>query len=242
MLKLEKREFLLKPITLLYIEDDQDIQKIYIDFIKTYVQTLHLANDGEEGYEAYLSYKPDIILLDINMPKLDGLSLAKKIREHDKKVKIIITTAYGEQENLLQAIELYLVKYILKPIEFSELKSALEKAIAESREEDSEVKEEIFSLDVDTLWYKESEKLYTNNSEIKLTKNERRLLTLFSSDEDKVFTFFEIFNHIAYDNYEKEYDANQVRALVKLLRKKVPKESILNVYGEGYRFNPLKRL
>jgi len=242
LLKLEKREFLLKPITLLYIEDDQDIQEIYIDFIKTYVQTLHLANDGEEGYEAYLSYKPDIILLDINMPKLDGLSLAKKIREHDKKVKIIITTAYGEQENLLQAIELYLVKYILKPIEFSELKSALEKAISESREESSEVKEEIFSLDVDTLWYKESEKLYTNNSEIKLTKNERRLLTLFSSDEDKVFTFFEIFNHIAYDNYEKEYDANQVRALVKLLRKKVPKESILNVYGEGYRFNPLKRL
>jgi len=232
----------LKPITLLYVEDDQDIQEIYIDFIKEYVQTLHLANDGEEGYEAYLSYKPDIILLDINMPKLDGLSLAKKIREHDKKVKIIITTAYGEQENLLQAIELYLVKYILKPIEFSDLKNALEKAIAESREEDSEVKEEIFSLDVDTLWYKESEKLYTNNSEIKLTKNERRLLSLFSSDEDKVFTFFEIFNHIAYDDYEKEYDANQVRALVKLLRKKVPKESILNVYGEGYRFNPLKRL
>ena len=232
----------MKPITLLYVEDDQDIQEIYIDFIKEYVQTLHLANDGEEGYEAYLSYKPDIILLDINMPKLDGLSLAKKIREHDKKVKIIITTAYGEQENLLQAIELYLVKYILKPIEFSDLKNALEKAIAESREEDSEVKEEIFSLDVDTLWYKESEKLYTNNSEIKLTKNERRLLSLFSSDEDKVFTFFEIFNHIAYDDYEKEYDANQVRALVKLLRKKVPKESILNVYGEGYRFNPLKRL
>jgi len=232
----------LKPITLLYVEDDQDIQEIYIDFIKEYVQTLHLANDGEEGYEAYLSYKPDIILLDINMPKLDGLSLAKKIREYDKKVKIIITTAYGEQENLLQAIELYLVKYILKPIEFSDLKNALEKAIAESREEDSEVKEEIFSLDVDTLWYKESEKLYTNNSEIKLTKNERRLLSLFSSDEDKVFTFFEIFNHISYDNYEKDYDANQVRALVKLLRKKVPKESILNVYGEGYRFNPLKRL
>jgi len=229
-------------MTLLYIEDDKDIQEIYLDFIKTYVQTLHLANDGEEGYEAYLLYKPDIILLDINMPKLDGLSLAKKIREYDKKVKIIITTAYAEQENLLQAIELYLVKYILKPINFDELKNALEKAIEESREENLELKEEIFSLDVDTLWYKDSEKLYTNNSEIRLTKNERRLLTLFSTDEDKVFTFFEIFNHIAYDDYEKEYDANQVRALVKLLRKKVPKEAILNVYGEGYRFNPLKKL
>ena len=232
----------MKPITLLYIEDDQDIQAIYLDFIKTYVQTLHLANDGEEGYEAYFLYQPDIILLDINMPKLDGLSLAKKIREHDKKVKIIITTAYAEQENLLQAIELYLVKYILKPINFDELKNALEKAIEECREESIEIKEEIFSLDVDTFWYKESEKLYSNDIEIRLTKNERRLLSLFSTDEDKVFTFFEIFNHISYDDYEKEYDANQVRALVKLLRKKIPKEAILNVYGEGYRFNPLKKL
>jgi len=241
--RIAKKENLLKPITLLYIEDDQDIQEIYIDFLKTYVQTLHLANDGEEGYEAYLSFKPDIILLDINMPKLDGLSLAKKIREHDKKVKIIITTAYGEQENLLQAIELYLVRYILKPINFNELKNALEKAIEETNDEQISVsKEEIFSLDADILWNKESEKLYTDGIEIRLTKNERRLLALFSTNEDKVFTFFEIFNHISYDNYEKEYDANQVRALVKLLRKKVPKEAILNVYGEGYRFNPLKRL
>lgn len=237
-----KKENLLKPITLLYIEDDQDIQAIYLDFIKTYVQTLHLANDGEEGYEAYLVYKPDIILLDINMPKLDGLSLAKKIRKHDKKVKIIITTSYAEQETLLQAIELYLVKYILKPINFDELKNALEKAIEEYREEEDDSKGEIFSLDPNTLWYKESEKLYSHNCEVRLTKNERRLLSLFSTNKDKVFTFFEIFNHISYDNYEKEYDANQVRALVKLLRKKVPKESILNVYGEGYRFNPLKRL
>jgi len=234
----------LKPLTLLYIEDDHDIQEIYVDFLKEHVGTLYLANDGEEGYESYLLHKPDMILLDINMPKLDGLSLAKKIREDDKNVKIIITTAHAEQENLLKAIELYLVKYILKPIKFDELEEALKKAIAEIQEVtmSNKVKEEIFFLDDETLWHKESEKLYTQNIEIKLTKNERRLLTLLSTDENKIFTFFEIFNHIAQDNFNKEYDANQVRALVKLLRKKIPKESIMNVYGEGYRFNPLKKM
>lgn len=230
----------MKNISLLYIEDDHDIQEIYLDSIKEQVDVVHLASDGEEGYEAYLEHKPNIILLDIDMPKLDGLSLAKKIREKDSSVKIIITTAYGEQDKLLQAIELYLVKYILKPIDPTLLKEALEKAkseISESQEEELLT----YHLDEDTVWYFESEKLYTNEVEVKLTKNERRLLKLLSTNENKVFTFFEIFDHISYDDFDKDYDANQIRALVKLLRKKVPKESILNIYGEGYRFNPLPK-
>jgi len=228
---------ILKKISLLYIEDDSDIQEIYLDSIKKEVDIVHLASDGEEGYEAYLSLKPDIILLDINMPKLDGLSLAKKIRETDSEVKIIITTAYGEQDNLLQAIELYLVKFILKPIDPVALKEALDKAKKEISL--SENKKITYMLDERTIWEFESEKLYENDIEVKLTKNERRLLKLLSTNKDKIFTFFEIFDHISYDDFDKDYDANQVRALVKLLRKKVPKESILNIYGEGYRFNPL---
>jgi len=232
----------MQEISLLYIEDDKDIQEIYLDVIGNFVDRIDVAHDGEEGYEVYLKTKPDIILLDINMPKLDGLSLAKKIREIDSEVKIIITTAYGEQDKLLQAIELYLIKYILKPIDPKVLKEALLKAkneILEAREENSPMVK-VFTLDEATLWHFESEKLYENNQEIKLTKNERRLLKLLSTDKNKVFTFFEIFNHISYDDFDKDYDAGQVRALVKLLRKKVPKESILNIYAEGYRFNPLK--
>ena len=230
----------MKRVSLLYIEDDLDIREIYLDSIKEEVELVYFASDGEEGYEAYLSYRPDIILLDINMPKLDGLSLAKKIREKDSNVKIIITTAYGEQDKLLQAIELYLIKYILKPIDPTILKEALQKAkkeISLQREE----KRLTYMLDESTIWDFEAEKLYANGVEVKLTKNERRLLKLLSTDKDKVFSFFEIFNHISYDDFDKEYDANQVRALVKLLRKKIPKESIVNIYGEGYRFNPIER-
>ena len=232
----------MKEISLLYIEDDRDIQEIYLDVIDEEVDVIHLAYDGEEGYEVYLKTKPNIILLDINMPKLDGLSLAKKIREVDNEVKIIITTAYAEQDKLLQAIELYLIKYILKPIDPKVLKEALVKAkneILEARE-NSEPLLKVFILDEITKWYFESEKLYKSDKEVKLTKNERRLLKLLSSDKNKVFTFFEIFNHISYDDFDKHYDAGQVRALVKLLRKKVPKASILNIYAEGYRFNPLE--
>ena len=233
----------MKSISLLYIEDDSDIQEIYLDSIQEEVEVVHLASDGEEGYEAYLSLKPDIILLDIQMPKIDGLTLAKKIRESDSDVKIIITTAYGEQDNLLQAIELYLVKFILKPIDPMALKGALQKAKKEifAQRKALMPDKNIFLLDNDTTWDVDSEKLYENEVEVKLTKNERRLLKLLSTNKDKVFTFFEIFDHISYDDFDKEYDANQVRALVKLLRKKIPKEAIVNIYGEGYRFNPLEK-
>ena len=236
----KKEKDLVKPISLLYIEDDSDIQEIYLDSIKEEVDIVHLAYDGEEGYEAYLELKPDIILLDINMPKLDGLSLAKKIREDDSGVKIIITTAYADQEKLLQAIELYLIKYILKPIDPKALKEALKKAKDEINEQRGESQKLLYRLDEETRWDFEAEKLYRGDVEVKLTKNERRLLKLLSTNKDKVFTFFEIFDHISYDDFDKSYDANQVRALVKLLRKKVPKESIINIYGEGYRFNPLE--
>jgi len=230
----------LNQIKLLYIEDDKDIQSIYLDILQEYADKVYCANDGEEGYELYLSCRPNIILLDINMPKIDGLTLAKKIREIDKEVKIIITTAYGEQDKLLKAIELYLIKYILKPIEISVLRDSLSKALEEIEQQKAENHKHIFLLDKDTLWNSKTETLTKNGEEIKLTKNERRLLSLLSLDKNKVFTFFEIFNHLSYDDFDKEYDANQIRALVKLVRKKIPKEAISNVYGEGYKFNPLR--
>lgn len=227
-------------IKLLYIEDDKDIQSIYLDILEEYAEKVYCANDGEEGYELYLSCRPDIILLDINMPKIDGLTLAKKIRDIDKEVKIIITTAYGEQDKLLKAIELYLIKYILKPIDIGLLKEALSQAVEEIAERKGNNSKDIFLLDKDILWNTKTETLTNNGEEIKLTKNERKLLSFLSLDKNKVFTFFEIFNHLYYDDFDKEYDANQIRALVKLVRKKIPKNSIINIYGEGYKFNPLR--
>jgi len=229
----------LNNLKLLYIEDDMDMQRIYTDQLKAFIPILYHAKDGEEGYELYLHHKPHIILLDINMPKMDGLTLAKKIRSIDKHVKIIITTSYSEQEKLLQAIELYLIKYIIKPIEPNILKAAIHKAIDEIKETQGEIRQQLFLLDKETVWNSKEQKLFKNNQEVKLTKNERRLLVLLSKDKNKVYTFFEIFDYLSHFDFDKEYDANQIRALVKLVRKKIPKHAIINIYGEGYRFNPL---
>ena len=230
----------LNSLTLLYIEDDRDIQSIYMAQLEELVEHVICAGDGQEGYESYLLHKPDIILLDIHMPKLDGISLAKKIREVDNNVKIIITSSYADQDKLLAAIELSLVKYILKPIDPKILKETLLKAKSEIALEQKKEAQKLFLLDDNMIWNATDEKLLLSKEEVKLTKNERRLLTLISSSPNKVYTFFEIFDYLSQDDFYKEYDANQIRALVKLLRKKIPKNSIVNVYGEGYRFNPLR--
>jgi len=229
----------LNPLTLLYIEDDRDIQMIYSVQLEELVDKIIYAGDGQEGYALYLIHKPDIILLDINMPKLDGISLAKKIREVDREVKIIITTSYGDQDKLLAAIELSLVKYILKPIEPKVLEETINRAKNEILVREKKDNKRYFILEDNIIWNATDERLSLNNQEIKLTKNERRLLTLLSKNPNRVYTFFEIFDYLSHDDFYKEYDANQIRALVKLLRKKIPKNSILNIYGEGYRFNPL---
>jgi DNA-binding response OmpR family regulator len=230
----------LNSLTLLYIEDDRDIQSIYTAQLEELLERIICAGDGQEGYESYLLNKPDIILLDIHMPKLDGISLAKKIREVDTKVKMIITSSYADQDKLLEAIELSLVKYILKPIDPSILKETILKAKNEIALEEEKTEQKVFLLDDNMIWNATDEKLLVSKEEVKLTKNERRLLTLISSSPNKVYTFFEIFDYLSHDDFYKEYDANQIRALVKLLRKKIPKNSIVNVYGEGYRFNPLR--
>ncbi len=227
-------------MTLLYIEDDQDIQSIYMAQLEELVDIVICAGDGQEGYESYLLHKPDIILLDIHMPRLDGISLAKKIREIDNKVKIIITSSYADQDKLLAAIELSLIKYILKPIDPKVLQDTICKAKNEIESEEKKEEQKLFLLDEDMIWNATDEKLLVSKEEVKLTKNERRLLSLISSSPNKVYTFFEIFDYLSQDDFYKEYDANQIRALVKLLRKKIPKNSIINVYGEGYRFNPLR--
>jgi DNA-binding response OmpR family regulator len=227
-------------LTLLYIEDDQDIQSIYMAQLEELVDIVICAGDGQDGYESYLLHKPDIILLDIHMPRLDGISLAKKIREVDNEVKIIITSSYADQDKLLAAIELSLIKYILKPIDPKVLQDTICKAKNEIESEEKKEEQKLFLLDEDMIWNATDEKLLVSKEEVKLTKNERRLLSLISSSPNKVYTFFEIFDYLSQDDFYKEYDANQIRALVKLLRKKIPKNSIINVYGEGYRFNPLR--
>ena len=99
-----------KNYTILYVEDDEGVRTINSRFLNRMFKKLYEAKDGEEGLALYKKYHPDIILTDIQMPKMDGITLSKKIRKTDKDTKIIISTAFSDKDYLLEAIELRLEK------------------------------------------------------------------------------------------------------------------------------------
>lgn len=125
-MKMNKKEReLLKNITVLYVEDEEDTQRQLSVFLESRVGTLYTASDGRKGFKLFRKYKPDVVITDIRMPTMGGLELAKAIREIDQEVPIIIITAFNEQEFFLKSTEIGIDKHILKPTDPYELLDAL---------------------------------------------------------------------------------------------------------------------
>jgi|GEM_PF-1900870 len=120
MFDLKKLEAL-NDIRILYVEDDEDIKEEISEFLESEVLELFIAKDGEEAIEIFREKKPDIVITDIQMPKLNGLELATEIKKIDKLIPIIITTAFNENEYLLKSINIGIDKYVLKPINLNTL-------------------------------------------------------------------------------------------------------------------------
>ncbi len=124
---------LLGKIKVLYVEDEIDIQKITSDVLQSVCKEIICANNGVEALELFDSHGDfDIIVTDINMPKMDGITLIKKIREKDSTFPITITTAHTEVHFLQDAIDLGVNGYTLKPIDLKKLMKTVAKA-AEGR-------------------------------------------------------------------------------------------------------------
>lgn len=117
---------ILKKHTILYVEDEPEIQANISEYLQNFFSFVALADDGDMALEQYKKYRPDVMLLDINLPKRDGLSVAEEIRRKDKDVKIVMLTAFTEKEKLLKATELKLTKYLVKPVPPKLFKEVLE--------------------------------------------------------------------------------------------------------------------
>ena len=109
----------LKRLTLLYVEDD-DVSRLELSqLLISFFSVVHIAKNGKEGLRKYLENQDDIdlILTDVNMPELSGISMVKKIREFDNKIPIIFVTARSDNDFLADAIKLRVQEYIVKPID-----------------------------------------------------------------------------------------------------------------------------
>lgn len=104
------------PLSVLIVEDDPPSRLITQTIVKLLFDIVYVGENGLEGYELFEKNKPDIVLSDVGMPFLDGLGMSKKIREINPNVPIILATAFDDKNLLLNAIELGIDHYIIKPI------------------------------------------------------------------------------------------------------------------------------
>jgi DNA-binding response OmpR family regulator len=218
----------LRSFTLLYAEDEIGIQNNIFEILDCMFKNIYLAKDGEEAYKLYLEKKPDLIITDIKMPKMTGLELIKKIRASNPKVRVIMTSAHTDLEYLLDATELHLVKYIVKPITEEKLNLALQAFI------DSFENSTVFNLI--PMWvYDESKALVKGpNEEFILTKKENTFLKMLLV-KGRIITYNEIENILWEET--SIMTQNALRLFIKNLRKKLPKNILKNIQGTGYRLD-----
>ncbi len=223
-----------RQIKLLYAEDEINIRKSYIRYLKhKYDFKVDEAFDGLEALELYKTHQHDILITDLTMPNMDGLELIKKIREISYDTKIIVLTAHSEQEMMLSALDLLIVNYLIKPISRKKLCDVIDVAIKTLPDKND--KQNFLQLEENTKWYLETCELYNNNEEVKLTKNESLLLEILCLNKNIKITTTDIFLHIWNEDFDKEYNPDSVRTLVKKLRKKLPQNILENIYGGYYR-------
>jgi len=215
----------LSNFTVLYAEDEIGVRQNVSEMLSLFFKHVYLAKDGIEAYELFLEKRPDLIITDIKMPLMDGIELAKKIRQKEPKAQILIISAHTEVDYMLDAIELSLVRYIVKPITETKLMDALDKFLVSKENSGSIEFSEGWFYDVDNKQIKHGDDLFD------LTKKEVKFLEMLF-ERDSVISYEEIEAQL----WEGEYmSLNALRLMMKNLRKKLPEGSLKNIQSIGYK-------
>ena len=215
-------------IKLLYVEDDEIARENAVEYLENYFNTIYEASNAIDALKLYKEHKPNIIISDISMPKLNGLEFVKEIRKTDKKTQIILVTAFCTKEYLLEAIELGLVKYLVKPVEENSLKEALNLCLEAICEDNSN----LIEISKDIIFDSFNKNLKIDDELIKLRAKEILFLELLIKNKNRVVSYEEIENYVWHDSVMTK---DALKTLVKNIKSKLPKDIIENLASVGYK-------
>jgi len=220
---------ILSSSTILLVEDDKMVQNSFAKLLNFYVKSVFVANDGLEALEVYKDKNPDIIITDVKMPRLNGIEFIKKIREKNKKIPIVVTSAYTDQEYLLESIKLSLVEYLVKPMREEDL----EKVLIECAKNLSRYQKKIsFNSE---LFYDYTNKIFIyKDKEITLTNKEVEFIEFLLANRGNLVTKQKIEDKLYI--YE-DAPPSALKNLVFKLRKKLPLDIIKTQGKLGYLIN-----
>jgi len=218
---------------ILLIEDDINAASYVIKGLKESGHVVDHASDGEEGMELSLTLKFDVIIIDRMLPKLDGLSLIKKIRDQKINTPILILSALGEVDEKVLGLKAGADDYLAKPFSFSELLARIEVLVRRTNPEVKETTIKVGSLIMNLL----TRQVHRNGIEIELQPREFRLLEFLMRRSNQVVTRTMLLEGVW--EYHFDPQTNVIDVHISRLRSKIDKpfdgkEMLFTERGAGY--------
>lgn len=223
--------------TILVIEDDANIRELLRLYLEQEGYKIESAQDGLEGLRAFKRVHPDLVLLDLMMPVMDGTQVMKEIRAVSK-TPVIMLTAKGETFDKIAGLDLGADDYVTKPFEIRELIARIRAVLRRYGEEEAPKKLEFDGLVID----KESYNIVVRGNKMEIPPKEIELLYFLASSPNRVFTRAQLLDDVwGFDYFG---DTRTVDVHVKRLREKLQgvsdKWDIKTVWGVGYKFELLE--
>ena len=222
--------------TVLIADDNRQISSILEEYAKKEGHTPHVAVDGQEALELCHRVHPDVVLLDVMMPRMDGFEVCREIRK-TSDTPVIMVTARGEDFERIMGLDIGADDYIVKPFSPGEVMARIRAVLRRIAREDAK-KGQVFSygnLTVDLDEYT----VTVNGEKVLLTKKETEILWTLATNQNKVFSRDNLLNSLW--GYEYFGDTRTVDSHIKRLRAKLdefPHDSweIKTIWGVGYKF------
>jgi DNA-binding response OmpR family regulator len=219
---------------ILLCEDDENLGMLLREYLQAKGYSAELYPDGEAGYKAFLKNKYDLCVLDVMMPKKDGLTLAQDIRSVNAEMPIIFLTAKTLKEDVLEGFKMGADDYITKPFSMEELTFRIEAILR--RVHGKKNKESIYYKIGKFVFDTQKQLLSINDSSTKLTTKESELLALLCAHSNEILQREYALKTIWIDdNY---FNARSMDVYITKLRKHLKDDDsieIINIHGKGYK-------
>lgn len=215
---------------ILIVEDEHKIANSIKKGLEQETWAADVAYDGEEGYDLASSEEYDVIILDLMLPKIDGIKVCKKLRSEGNNTPILMLTARGSVGDRIEGLDSGADDYLIKPFAFEELLARIRALVRRPKEtQNSVLKVNDLTLDTNTFEVKKGSK------NIELSRKEFALLEYFMRNSGKVVSKENIIAHVW--NYEADILPNTVEVFVGYLRDKIGDGYIKTIRGFGYKIS-----
>ena len=204
-----------KDLKVLYVEDNKEERDLTVEILENFFSDITVATNGEEGFEKFQNSDFDLVLTDINMPKVDGITLTRMIREIDKRVPIVIITAYNQTDFLINSIDLGVSNYILKPFELEQFMLAIKKVsnkLTDEKERNRLISEKIH-YDFLTKLYNRRYFNEVANNYFKSSMRKKESLCVIMIDIDNFKKINDIYGHLVGDEVLKELSSKMKQSV-----------------------------